>query len=118
MRMDGPPAWLSYDDEERRDAEHVGALEEMATAAHPDLARAAKLLSEAAALREKWGRPLQYFSTVAEIVTELQAIADEARTMGDLDTDTVDNLASRTNRVAMALETIASDLERLDLDGL
>lgn len=102
--------WFSFNEDERVDAERVVKLEWEAQLTE-DPTRATHLLGVADQLRERWDRPRQRFSSLAEIVAELTAIANEARECGVADYEVLENVAVRGFRASSALETLAWELE-------
>jgi hypothetical protein len=102
--------WFSFDEDERRDGERVVQLEWRAKHAN-DPAEAVRLLAEADKLRERWDVPRQRFSSLAEMVEELQALARDALALDPTDHDAIDELGGRLSSVGGAFESLAIDLE-------
>ena len=102
-------AWLTFDEDEEADAERVMLLEGQASRSD-DPTEAAQLLAEADQLRERWDRPRQRFSSLAEIIDELAAVGNDVRSVDTADPDALYDIAVRGAKASIALEAFAQDL--------
>jgi hypothetical protein len=114
--MTDEPAW-NYDigkPDEHRDAKRVADLERLAKATR-SLNEHLALLSEADALREKWGHPRRPFASVDDMIGELRAIAHDAASTDLTDWMEVQELGERASTAGASLEGFARDLFTKDL---